>query len=216
MEYHLISLSDDEAKNDRIEDTFDRRLRRSINDKIRVAGLLLRNEQPASTELLDWLETWTMAFREAGGRLIVIPATADQFEALDLSHPAQLLSYFSSLDEWEAAYPVQQQVQEMVTTPQPIVPVIAVRAQEAPRIEQSVSRPESSVSQPEAASVLEPEILPVFPVVEVGSMVEISGEYACEGCGMQRTWLKGDCIEACENVECLNSKAGWKLLCDLF
>lgn len=210
MDYHLLSLSEEEAKNGRIEDTFDRRLRRSINDKIRVAGLMLRKEQQASTELLDWLEAWTREFREAGSRLIVIPATADQFEALDLSHPAQSLSYFSSFDEWEAAYPAQQQCQEKVTAPQPIAPVIPARVQEAPRTVLSVSQPE------EAAPVSEPETLMVFPVVEVGRLVEISGEYACEGCGMQRTWLKGDCIEACDNVECLDSRAGWKLLCDLF
>jgi hypothetical protein len=210
MEYHLISLSEEEAKNGLIEDTFDRRLRRSINDNIRVAGLFLRKEQPASTELLDWLEAWTREFREAGSRLIVIPATADQFEALDLSHPAQLLSYFSSFDEWEAAYPAQQQVQETVTTSQPIAPVIPAREQEAPQIAPSVFQPEK------AAPVTGPETFMDFPAVEVGRMVEISGEYACEGCGMQRTWLKGDCIEACDNVECLDSKAGWKLLCDLF
>jgi hypothetical protein len=210
MEYHLISLSEEEAKNGLIEDTFDRRLRRSINDNIRVAGLFLRKEQPASTELLDWLEAWTREFREAGSRLIVIPATADQFEALDLSHPAQLLSYFSSFDEWEAAYPAQEQVKETVTTSQPIAPVIPAREQEAPQIAPSVSQPEKAVP------VTGPETFMDFPAVEVGRMVEISGEYACEGCGMQRTWLKGDCIEACDNVECLDSQAGWKLLCDLF
>jgi hypothetical protein len=210
MEYHLISLSEEEAKNGLIEDTFDRRLRRSINDNIRVAGLFLRKEQPASTELLDWLEAWTREFREAGSRLIVIPATADQFEALDLSHPAQLLSYFSSFDEWEAAYPAQEQVKETVTTSQPIAPVIPAREQEAPQIAPSVFQTEK------AAPVTGPETFMDFPAVEVGRMVEISGEYACEGCGMQRTWLKGDCIEACDNVECLDSQAGWKLLCDLF
>ena len=210
MDYHLLSLSEEEAKNGRIEDMFDRRLRRSINDTIRVTGLLLRKEQQASTELLDWLEAWTREFREAGCRLIVIPATADQFEALDLSHPAQLLSYFSSFDEWEAAYPAQQQVQEKAATPQPIAPVIPARAQEARQTAPSFERPE------EAAPVSEPETVMNFPTVEVGRMVEISGEYACEGCGMQRTWLKGDCIEACDNVECLDTQAGWKLLCDLF
>jgi hypothetical protein len=210
MDYHLLSLSEEEAKNGRIEDMFDRRLRRSINDNIRVTGLLLRKEQQASTELLDWLEAWTREFREAGSRLIVIPATADQFEALDLSHPAQLLSYFSSFDEWEAAYPTQQQVQEKVATPQPIAPVISTGVQEAQQTAPSVEQPE------EAAPVSGPETFMDFPTVEVGRMVEISGEYACEGCGMQRTWLKGDCIEACDNVECLDAQAGWKLLCDLF
>lgn len=209
MDYLLISLSDEEVKNGQIEDAFDRRLRRSINDKIRVVGIMLRKEQQASTELLDWLEVWTKEFSEAGSRLIVVPATADQFEALDLSHPVQMLSYFSYIDEWEAAYPAQQQVQEKAATPQPITPAIPVAAQET-------LRTVSPVSQPETAPVLAPEPLPDLPVVEVGSMVEISGEYACSGCGMQRTWLKGDCIEACDNVECLDSKAGWKLLCDLF
>jgi hypothetical protein len=209
MDYHIVSLSDEEAKNSQIEDLFDRRLRRSINDHIRIVGIMLRKEQPASSELLDWLEAWTREFSEAGSRLIVVPATADQFEALDLSHPTQMLSYFSSIDEWEAVYPTQQQVQENAATPLPVIPVIPVAAQQSPQAAQPVS-------QPETAPDLEPEPLPDLPMVEVGAIVEISGEYACNGCGMQRTWLKGDCIEACDNVECLDSKAGWKLLCDLF
>ena len=145
-------------------------------------------------------------FVELGGHLV---QKEDGPFAGDLSHPTQMLSYFSSIDEWEAVYPVQQQVQENAATPLPVIPVIPVAAQQSPQAAQPVS-------QPETAPDLEPEPLPDLPMVEVGAIVEISGEYACNGCGMQRTWLKGDCIEACDNVECLDSKAGWKLLCDLF
>jgi hypothetical protein len=69
---------------------------------------------------------------------------------------------------------------------------------------------------PAPEDVYAPEPLPEQPDMTVGATVEISGEYVCAGCGMVRTWLKGDILEPCDNVECLNNSKGWKLSCDLF
>lgn len=209
MEYQLLSLSDEEARNGPLEGTFDRRLQRCLNEKIRIVGLRLREEQEASNGLLDWLEAWTREFREARCHLIVIPSSAGQFEALELSHPEQMLSYFSSLDEWGAAYPEKPEHPVPPTASHHAVPLTP--AQQAHEVSDPAPQPAAAA---EAFEQREPPA--TLPALAVGMIVEISGEYACAGCGAQRTWLKGDSIEGCDNVECLEPDAGWKLICDLF
>jgi hypothetical protein len=184
MDHQIISLADADFKENKVVEPFERHLRKSLNDIAGTVGLFLRPEQQATSELLDWLEAWTREFRQTGKQLVVIPATADQFEALELSHPDQYLCYYSSLEQWEEAFPVEP-VKKTATGVEP-----------APSFSY-----EPSVS-----------LLPVA----VGATVEISGEYACLGCGRQRTWLKGDIMEPCDNVECLDTDKGWKISCDLF
>ncbi|MBN2038023.1 MAG: hypothetical protein JW768_14880 [Chitinispirillaceae bacterium] len=209
MNQQLISLSDEEAKDGRIFDKFERRLKRYLDDTCPMAGLFLRPEQEATTELLDWLELWTREYREAGKRLFIIPGTTRQFEALELSHPEQYLSYYSSLDDWEAAFPLEPVKEPAVQEPAPPEKPAPVREAEGACAAAPAQAPEIMSSLP-----FEPPSF--FPTVETGNVVEISGEYECLGCGVQRTWLKGDVIERCDNVECLNPDAGWKLSCDLF
>lgn len=209
MDHFLISLSNDEVKNGQVEDTFERRLKRCLNDQAKIIGLYLRVEQHASSELLDWLEKWTRELRGAGKQLVVIPADSNQFEALELSHPEQYLSYYSSVEEWEAAYSARQSEEKALEQPHPASFQEPLRAaQQEP--------PPSSFPQVENVQIAEAQLLEQVVPVPPGAVVEISGEYACLGCGIQRTWLKGDCMEACDNIECLNPKAGWKLVCDLF
>jgi hypothetical protein len=206
MDHQIISLADADFKENKVVEPFERHLRKSLNDIAGTVGLFLRPEQQATSELLDWLEAWTREFRQTGKQLVVIPATADQFEALELSHPDQYLCYYSSLEQWEEAFPVEP-VKKTATISGP--EIAAPKAPEAPPASASVPGVEPAPSFSYEPSV---SLLPVA----VGATVEISGEYACLGCGRQRTWLKGDIMEPCDNVECLDTDKGWKISCDLF
>ncbi|MBN1131338.1 MAG: hypothetical protein JXA71_20295 [Chitinispirillaceae bacterium] len=207
MDHLLITIADEDIKDNKVVDAFERRLRRSLNDKTRFTGVLLRAEQRASSALLNWLELWTREFEAAGQGLIVIPVTREQFEALEISHPDQRLVYYSSVEEWNTAFPVTS---ETAPTPAPVLaepPPVAV-----------VTAPAAPEPAPPAPAVEKIFMEPLVdqPEIAIGVTVEISGEYACTGCGMLRTWLKGDVLEPCDNVECMNCGKGWKLSCDLF
>jgi hypothetical protein len=47
-------------------------------------------------------------------------------------------------------------------------------------------------------------------------VVEISGEYRCDNCGMIRMFCKGDIVTGCENRECTFGQGSFTLLFDLF
>ncbi|MGD9200036.1 MAG: hypothetical protein PVI26_00605 [Chitinispirillia bacterium] len=53
-------------------------------------------------------------------------------------------------------------------------------------------------------------------VVDIGSIIEVAGEYECSKCNFKRMYIKGDIADKCENPECLSSLSGWKLSFDLF
>jgi hypothetical protein len=243
MQQQLITVADDEIQEGRVVETLELRLKKWLHGQAAVVGLVLRPEQEANIELLDWLESWTAKYGENSKQLIAIAGTPDQFEALELSHPEQGLSYFSSVDEWAAFYPegseqidtpalppaapmVQQQAAPPEAAPAAPMPApVAPLPQQkpVPAVEPPAHEPQQRTADrgafdtvPEMPALAPLEAPQFFPTVEVGGVVEISGEYECLGCGANRTWLKGDVIEACENVECLKPKTGWKLSCDLF
>lgn len=53
-------------------------------------------------------------------------------------------------------------------------------------------------------------------LINVGSTIEIAGEYECCKCKFKRMYVKGDVAIKCENPECLSSISGWELSFDLF
>jgi len=48
------------------------------------------------------------------------------------------------------------------------------------------------------------------------SVIEISGEYRCDNCGMVRMFCKGDIVDRCENRECFAIRTSFTLQFDLF
>jgi hypothetical protein len=48
------------------------------------------------------------------------------------------------------------------------------------------------------------------------SLIEISGEYRCDNCGMVRMFCKGDIVDRCENRECFATRTSFTLQFDLF
>ena len=52
--------------------------------------------------------------------------------------------------------------------------------------------------------------------IDVGSIIEVAGEYECCKCNFKRMYVKGDIAVKCENPECLTSLSGWRLSFDLF
>lgn len=52
--------------------------------------------------------------------------------------------------------------------------------------------------------------------VEYKTVIEITGEYRCNNCGMSRMYCKGDIVNRCENRECLSTETRYTLLYNLF
>ena len=57
---------------------------------------------------------------------------------------------------------------------------------------------------------------PEGETMAVGAIVTASAEYICTACGKARMWLKGDSARACDNLECADAQAGWKMTFLLF
>jgi hypothetical protein len=69
---------------------------------------------------------------------------------------------------------------------------------------------------PEAPIHINP--LPIIdePIIKIGAIVEIAGEYVCCSCNAKRMYIKGGRATACENPECQETRAGLRLTFDLF
>jgi hypothetical protein len=77
----------------------------------------------------------------------------------------------------------------------------------------------ASVAELKKAMFFDPEPpagAPAGETMAVGATVTASAEYVCTACGKARMWLKGDSARACDNLECTDAQAGWRMTFLLF
>jgi hypothetical protein len=205
MNNYIISVTDQEIQDQPIVKAFEDKLRLGLSQTARVVAICLHPELGCNVELLSWLETWQQRFIKVKKQFYIIPGNINQLECLEVSHPDQGLKYVASLIDLEVAI-------ESIETQQPVpeVPAPAETTAPAPKFEKAEETTGDKIDIKEGPSPV-PEI-----EMDVGSRVETSGEYICLGCKRSRMWLKGDVSEECDNPECQNSDAGWKLTYELF
>lgn len=214
MRNALIALDDSEVASAQPAQVFNQRLQNELDGDAGCVALQLRPEIRPGIEMLDWLEKWVAAYRQADKEFVVVPATTEQLEVLEVSHPDQNLRYVRSVEDLGKRFlepPVEPPVVE-----EPVEPLMH---DSEPALESDLEQVVTDESVQPSETPLEPEGMEPetpAPVIGSGSVSEIAGEYSCVSCGAKRMWFKGETISECENPECLDTNAGWQLCCDLF
>jgi hypothetical protein len=201
----VISVTDQEIQDQPIVKAFEDKLRLGLSQPVRVVAICLHPELGCNVELLSWLETWHQRFIKVRKQFYIIPGNVNQLECLEVSHPDQGLKYVPSLNDFEVEAESIETQQPVLETPAPVQ-----TAAPASTIEKITETAGDKIDIKEEPSPV-PEI-----EMNVSSRVETSGEYICLGCRRSRMWLKGDISEECDNPECQNAGAGWKLTYELF
>ena len=232
MGREIIVLEEKEIHDQPVLTLFDDKLRQALTVKGSIVAVCMRPEVECSTGLLEWLEAWNRRFGNVNKTFFIVPATAAQLECLEVSHPDMALRYVSSLDELDiVARHIEKRESEPAPAPSPRPAPISMptgerRAAAEPAAQQIVysqqpAPPVYVYAAPEenkTAPATDHDMGYVAPSVlmAAGSKVRLAGEYVCSSCKISRMWLKGDRAADCENPECRNPSAGWKLTCELF
>jgi hypothetical protein len=215
MSYFLIALTDEEIGDQAAATVFDEKLRHALSCKEPSVVIRLRPELGCGTEVLEWLEEWTDKFQKVKKNFFIVPANVNQLECLEVSHPDQELRYAATLEELEDRIAVIDRQSTLTEGP-------ASEEEAAFFVEDEPLKKEPAKAAL-AGNKLDFEVIDKKEDVHVrdvrmqsGSIVQISGEYICEGCRTSRMWLKGDIAKDCENAECVHPGAGWKMTFELF
>ena len=95
----LIILDDSDVASAQPTQVFDRRLQDELDGDADCVALQLRPEVRPGVDMLDWLESWVAAYAGAGKEFVIVPATQEQQDVLELSHPDQNLRYVASVED---------------------------------------------------------------------------------------------------------------------
>jgi hypothetical protein len=209
MKHISISLSNEEIKSLSPYSVYDNKLRNALNGEEKYILLYLHPNLGCGTELLEWLEKWQIKFSSQKKYFIIVPGNVNQFECLEVSHPDQELKYF----------PNQEKVNDFLDS---LIKSTNNISEEKANTKQEITqqKPEQIESKDEKKQELIPdskEEIYKNPIhLEIGSLVEISGEYVCLSCKTTRMWLKGDITTECNNAECSKPDMGWEMTFELF
>lgn len=217
MNYAIIQHSLESIEQDPIV-FCDKSMTQALHELPKLIILILPKHQCNQIELVDWLYNWTTQFRDAGKELIIVAPEKTHYEFLEYSHPDLCLNYVKNIDDLSLpALNETEQVTDDTTCPEVKIEEPSSEL-ELPFEPTVTSRPEQTSIDVLEANENKEETSPELYVYEpkVGDISSISGEFECKGCKVNRMWLKGDRFLTCENAECFNSSAGWKLTYELF
>jgi hypothetical protein len=213
MNHQAITVSDEEVQARAPITAFDDKLRRALSDPSQYIIIYLHPILGCGIELLEWLENWQDKFQKLKKKFFIVPGNVNQLECLEVSHPDQALRYVANADEMEVilsslpvavSTPAAEAIPVFEPPPKPVKPV--------------TQEPPAKAPAPAEPVVAEEEPPPPKPPVlmDVGMMVETSGEYICTSCKTTRMWLKGDITTECTNPECPEPDTGWEMTYELF
>jgi hypothetical protein len=206
MNHQQIRVSDEEIQSKPQFTAFEEKLRKALSEPLDIIVIYLHPLLGCGVDLLEWLETWQERLLRLEKHLYIVPGNVNQLECLEVSHPDQGLKYIADANELEAI------LSDVAPTApdQTMAPVLT-------SIEAAPQTSEPRAPQPAIPVTRQEEHLPKQTVrMDVGTRVELSGEYVCAGCHIARMWLKGDVAAECANPECPSSDAGWDLTYELF
>jgi hypothetical protein len=216
MAHFLIALTDEEIGDQAAATVFDEKLRHALSCKEPSVVIRLRPELGCGTEVLEWLEEWTDKFQKAKKNFFIVPANVNQLECLEVSHPDQELRYAATLEELEdriAAIDHQSTLTGLAASEEET----AFLVEDVPPAQKGPAKAAHAEDKLDFEVIDKEEGVLVRDMrIQSGSIVQISGEYICEGCRTSRMWLKGDIAKDCENAECVHPGAGWKMTYELF
>jgi len=216
MEFFSINVTEPFDNVISLKKLFEDKLKAVLGDGRFDTALYLREEVPAGISLIGWMDEWNKRFVKIGRQLIIVTATPQQFQTLELSHPDQKLRYVQSPDDLQrfaahSAAPTEQHKPQ--AAPTPVTQVLhRETVPDAPPPEPA----ETPAAPPPAAAPANNPMRQAPPFVAVGGRISLAGEYVCGSCGIPRMWMKGDTTVPCVNTECTNTKAGWTLTWELF
>ena len=214
MEFFSVNVTEPFDSVVSLKKLFEDKLKAVLGDGRFDTALYLREEVPAGISLIGWMDEWNKRFVKIGRQLIIVTATPQQYQTLELSHPDQKLRYVQSQDDLQrftthSAAPADQH--KLQAAPAPVTQVL--HRETVPDAPSQETIPPPVAPPPAPASNF---IRQAPPFVTVGGRISLAGEYVCGGCGFPRMWMKGDTTGPCVNTECINTKAGWTLTWELF
>jgi hypothetical protein len=217
----IIELDEIDPDKQNVFDMCDARLEEAIDEPSKLVVLKLPQSAPSGLQLVDWLAQWQNRYIRKGKDLITVVENPHHRESLEFSHPDQNLKFCLSIDELnlpaetESIAPDEEPVGTENSTHPPAIPsAVITTTPETLQQAEEPSRTDDTAAAPEEQDFHEEQRREYAP--PIGSVVTFSGEFVCRSCGATRMWLKGDAFSACENAECLDTNAGWKLTYELF
>jgi hypothetical protein len=191
------------------------------------AALILPESLKVGIKALLWLDDLKDRFGLKKKKFCIITSDKKQLEAIELSHPDQSLSCFTSIEELCKKLNVDVQddfsdiridgIPQGAEEEKKEIGPVMVSAGPLTEIEKTedilskgplIDGGESTLSVSGA--------VPEQIIRTVGERVETTGEYCCCSCGNHRMWMKGDTFSVCEQDFCPQRDEGWQLTFILF
>ena len=188
-----VILDRQDINQDTVRDIFDEKLTEALISGSNHIFALLRPEMGSDQKLLKWVAEWKKIFAEKGKYVSFLSDDLNQINALQLYREADTVSASLSQEDLESIYNDLQQKEISVLDIKNIFDNLET-----------------------IDSIIEKKSEDNTSILVVGSNVNITGEYMCQGCGYKDFFMNGNVVPSCSQTNCPTPDSGWQLLFGLF